>query len=315
MGETALLVYENGLAEGQEVDVGAVLSHKPAFILGSDARCQLTLLDPQVAPSHTSISFDGQHYTIKPTLPRLAFYVNGEAVEHVTVLHPGDRVQVGDTVLRFAIEERDSAAAPNAIKLAVMPARSVSSSPPIAATPTPKSESGRAITPTHSAMQMSSVTAVTSVAAPTVYFPTHDAQNGTNLVAIVGSLGVLVAVLGFVLVMVGNLNTASGSTVQSIPANLATGENATLIMFEASWCTYCAQQKPIVNRLEREYVGLVDVRHVDIDDMRNQRLVSEYNARSIPLLVVMDRNQEVIAIFRGLQREETIRQALEMAIL
>lgn len=311
MNETALLIYENGLSEGQEVDVGAVLSRKPAFILGSDARCQLTLLDPQVSPSHATINFNGEHYVIKPTLPRLAVYVSGALVEHVTTLRPGDRVQVGDTVLHFEMAERESAVTMAAIKPAVMPTRPVTASSR-ASIPEPRPQSEVVIQPV-----TASVVAGSAVNAeePAVYFPAQEGQGGVNAVAVFGSLTVVAAIVGFLLVMVGNLNAAGGSVVQSIPVSLASGENATLIMFEASWCTYCAQQKPIVNRLEREYVGLVNVRHVDVDDFRNRQLVAEYGARSVPMLVVMDRNRKIIAVFRGLQREETLRQALEVAIL
>ena len=59
----------------------------------------------------------------------------------------------------------------------------------------------------------------------------------------------------------------------------------------------------------------MEVQYVDIDDVRNRRLVAEYSARSIPLLIIFDRDGQVVATLRGLQREETLRRAIDRALL
>lgn len=291
---TALLIGENG----QEVDVGAVLAGKPAFILGADTRCHLVIAG--AAASHATINRTENGYSIKPILPSREVAVNGVGIERATPLNPGDYIAIAGTELAFRVDEREITAL---VKQAVLPSRSPQPAQPVISAPV--------MVPRPA---LAPAAALTS-AEPVIHFPQQDTGAGTNMVAIIGSLSVLVMMVGFLAVMLGSLNNPGGQVALSIPAELAGGGQASMIMFEADWCTYCRQQKPIVNRLEREYVGLVEVRHINIDDMRNRRLVAEYNARSIPLIAVLDRDGKVVAIFRGLQREETLRAALERAIV
>jgi thioredoxin-like negative regulator of GroEL len=77
---------------------------------------------------------------------------------------------------------------------------------------------------------------------------------------------------------------------------------------------YCRQQKPIVNGLEREYDGLLRVRHVNVDDPRNRNLVAEYQASSIPLLIIFDKRGNVVATYRGLTRASVLMEGIDKAL-
>lgn len=301
---TALLVFETGRTAGEEVSVDAVLSRKPVLLIGSDSRCQLLLLDPHIAPSHAAISFNNESYSIKPTLPRLEVYINDVLLEGVKVLLPGDVIRIGETRLRFVQEERDPDSIPALSVSLPAPQPAKQAIPALPAVPAP-------------VLQPAGVAAaVMAPPAEHVYFPPQSqSSGGISAMAVVSSMIVLATIIGFIVVMVGNVSSGTRGT-QALPATMIQSENGavTLMMFEASWCTYCRQQRPIVNRLGREYAGDVEVRYVDIDSFRNRRLVSEYNARSIPLIVIMDAQGRTIATFRGLQREETLRRALEQAL-
>lgn len=69
-----------------------------------------------------------------------------------------------------------------------------------------------------------------------------------------------------------------------------------------------------MDRLEREYAGQLTVEYVDIEDRANRRLVSEYQATSIPLTVIFNRNGRIIATFRGLTNEEHLSSAIDRAL-
>lgn len=69
-----------------------------------------------------------------------------------------------------------------------------------------------------------------------------------------------------------------------------------------------------MNGLEREYDGLLRVRHVNIDDPRNRNLVAEYQATSIPLLVLFDKEGNIVNVYRGLTRATTLMEGIDTAL-
>jgi thioredoxin-like negative regulator of GroEL len=69
-----------------------------------------------------------------------------------------------------------------------------------------------------------------------------------------------------------------------------------------------------VDRLARDYRGDAYVRFIDIDDPRNSGLVNTYGAFSIPLMVIMNDQGEVVSTFRGLTPEATLRAAFDAAL-
>ena len=60
-----------------------------------------------------------------------------------------------------------------------------------------------------------------------------------------------------------------------------------------------------MDRLARDYRGDAYVRFIDIDDPRNSGLVNTYGAFSIPLMVIMNDQGEVVYPVRGLTPEAT----------
>lgn len=69
-----------------------------------------------------------------------------------------------------------------------------------------------------------------------------------------------------------------------------------------------------MNGLEREYRGDLYVTYVDIDNRSNRALVAEYNASSIPLMVILNDAGEISSILRGLTSASTLREAFARAL-
>ena len=63
-----------------------------------------------------------------------------------------------------------------------------------------------------------------------------------------------------------------------------------LIDFYADWCGPCNRLSPIVDRVS---VDNKDVKFVRIDVDKNEELMTRYNVRSIPTLVVIENGKEI----------------------
>lgn len=79
-----------------------------------------------------------------------------------------------------------------------------------------------------------------------------------------------------------------------------------IVDFWATWCAPCRMISPVLERLAEEHVGRLKVVEVDVD--REQRLAQQWQAMSIPLLVVMRNGEEVDRIVGALPRAELERR-------
>jgi thioredoxin 1 len=64
-----------------------------------------------------------------------------------------------------------------------------------------------------------------------------------------------------------------------------------LLDFWADWCGPCKALAPTLEELASEYAGEVDI--VKVDVVANEELARRFDARSIPLLVMMKNGEEV----------------------
>ncbi len=64
-----------------------------------------------------------------------------------------------------------------------------------------------------------------------------------------------------------------------------------LLDFWAEWCGPCQIMKPVVEELERELKGKVEVKSVDVDADPNE--ASKFGIMSIPTFVVLKNGKEV----------------------
>lgn len=78
-----------------------------------------------------------------------------------------------------------------------------------------------------------------------------------------------------------------------------------LVDLYADWCAPCKQLSPIVEEVAKEYEGKLKVAKVDVD--KNPMLAQMFQARSIPMLVLVNEGQ-IAGAKAGLMDKKTLQQ-------
>lgn len=81
---------------------GSVMTIGDELTIGRAASCTLTLDDTYVSQLHASIVWRDRQYLAEDTGSTNGTYVNRERLITPVVLRPGDRLQIGSTVLEFS---------------------------------------------------------------------------------------------------------------------------------------------------------------------------------------------------------------------
>ena len=102
-----------------------------------------------------------------------------------------------------------------------------------------------------------------------------------------------------------------------------------LIEFGTEWCTYCDEQRPIIEEVAREYKSKAEVMYVNVD--MTPDIARRFNIRSIPdsvIVVDINNNREYVymtengdtttqrekARFIGLTQKQKLTKTLEFAV-
>lgn len=80
--------------------------------------------------------------------------------------------------------------------------------------------------------------------------------------------------------------------------------------FSADWCSPCKQQKPIINEIEGELDDVTVSRH-DVEDASEE--ANKFNVRSVPTLIVLNDDGNVVDQFTGLTQKDDLVAAIEEA--
>ncbi len=100
----ATIVVINGLNKGEWYTVG-----KHAFVFGRDSKLLAQINDPCVSRNHMEVrleSSDGCYYAVDMDSHNGVF-VNSERVVKFKVLHEGDIIQIGHTLMAVTLDEFD----------------------------------------------------------------------------------------------------------------------------------------------------------------------------------------------------------------
>ena len=81
---------------------------KPESIIGRDASCDMVIDDPLISKKHCKITLvdDQGHYHIEDMDSTNSTYLNGKLLKKPAHIVYGDRIIIGDTIMRFFHEEK-----------------------------------------------------------------------------------------------------------------------------------------------------------------------------------------------------------------
>ncbi len=83
------------------------LIDRAVVVLGRDSSCDAVLEDPLVSKRHCTVNIDAEgRFHLEDLGSRNATFLNGKKLSGRRQLFYGDRIIVGETVLRFFLEER-----------------------------------------------------------------------------------------------------------------------------------------------------------------------------------------------------------------
>ena len=75
--------------------------------LGRDPARDVQIIDPRVSRKHAVVRMVDDRHAITPIKARNGVLVNNERIEGETVLHDGDEIILGETVLRYQSASAD----------------------------------------------------------------------------------------------------------------------------------------------------------------------------------------------------------------
>lgn len=86
----------------------------------------------------------------------------------------------------------------------------------------------------------------------------------------------------------------------------------TVLDFSASWCPPCRAFAPIFKEVSNEYKGKANFKTIDVDE--NQALAAKYGVRSIPTVIILDKDQKVLDTNVGFMDKHAFKSFLKRNI-
>ena len=80
-----------------------------------------------------------------------------------------------------------------------------------------------------------------------------------------------------------------------------------LVDFYADWCGPCIVMKPVIDEIEKELAGKIEVKKINVDE--NQYEANKYGVMSIPTYLVLKYGKEVER-FVGAQSKEVMKNKI-----
>ena len=81
--------------------------NKPEITIGRDKPSNIRINDPLISKKHCRIILNNDgHFQIEDLGSTNSTYLNGKILKKATIMSYGDRIIIGDTILRFFHEEK-----------------------------------------------------------------------------------------------------------------------------------------------------------------------------------------------------------------
>ncbi len=84
-----------------------------------------------------------------------------------------------------------------------------------------------------------------------------------------------------------------------------------LVDFYAPWCGPCKALAPVLDGLEKQYDGKINIIKIDVDS--NPNLANEYNIRSVPTLLFF-KDGNIISTIKGALPKQKIEETINSLI-
>ncbi len=79
-------------------------------------------------------------------------------------------------------------------------------------------------------------------------------------------------------------------------------EGTVLIDFFAEWCMPCMMMSPIIEDLNEEFHGKINIGKINVDD--NQKIAEKFEVNSIPTFIVIKEGKEIERMNGALTQDE-----------
>lgn len=86
-----------------------------------------------------------------------------------------------------------------------------------------------------------------------------------------------------------------------------------LLDFWASWCGPCKVMHPVIEEIEKEFAGKIEVEKVNVDAPESQAMVAKYQVMAMPTYFIT-KNDDVVEQFVGAQSKGTLVAAINKAL-
>ena len=107
--------------------------------------------------------------------------------------------------------------------------------------------------------------------------------------------------------------SSAQSKESSVKSKVGSTQKLVLIDFYATWCGPCKAMTPVMEQMEQKYGDRIEFQKVDVD--QNEELARKYNVMSIPNIVILSPDEEVLENIVGYhdadEMEEILNKVLE----
>lgn len=110
------------------------------------------------------------------------------------------------------------------------------------------------------------------------------------------------------------LTAATGPVIVDTPekfASILKEKQLCAILFSATWCGPCRMTKPVFIGLEPEYQDQIVFALIDVDNKATKKICSDYFIRSMPTIVLLDKNGNPVERFVGMQTKPALKNLLD----